>query len=280
MKSTASFLALFALGLTIAPAQAMDYTTDLYHLHHGDRPVPSPWVAQEDFADVHAVDVVYGQVGGKPVTGYLAHGKGPGPRPAIMVIHEWWGLNDNIKTMTRRLASLGYTVLAVDLFGAVATTPEAAREQMQKALGDPGLLQENLRQAYRYLEEKEKAPKIASLGWCFGGSWSLQAALLYPKELDAAVIYYGGNLVTDSQALASLEMPILGIFGGLDTSPNVDTVRTFETNLHRLGKRAAVYIYDDANHAFANPSGMNYNAPAARSAWIKTVGFLREYLGS
>ncbi len=91
------------------------------------------------------------------------------PLPGIIVIHEWWGLNDNIKAMTRRLAGEGYVVLAVDLYGgATAETPEAAQALMTALLAEPEAARRNLRQAYDYLEKYALAPRIASLGWCLG----------------------------------------------------------------------------------------------------------------
>src|SRR5690606_37348723 len=102
------------------------------------------------------------------------------PLPGVIVIHEWWGLNDNIKAMTRRLAGEGYVALAVDLYGgATAATPEQAQSLMAAMLADPDAARHNLQQAYDYLDKYAFAPRIASIGWCLGGGWSLQTALLY-----------------------------------------------------------------------------------------------------
>lgn len=255
------------------------YGDRLYLSHQQDRPVASAAITQAPAVEVEAQPVTYGTVNGEAVTGYLARPVDAAePLPGLIVIHEWWGLNDNIKMMTERLAGEGYTALAVDLFGQVADTPEAARAQVQAALQTPDVLQENLRQAYQYLEQDQNAPMIGSIGWCFGGSWSLQTALLFPEELDAAVIYYGGNLVTDPAQLEALQMPILGIFGGIDDNPPVETVREFESALNSLGKSVEIHIYEGADHAFANPSGTRYNAEAAEAAWEETTAFLEEHL--
>jgi len=200
------------------------------------------------------------------------------PYPAIIVIHEWWGLNDGVRAMADRLAGLGYIVLAVDLYGgATASNPADARELMLQVVENPDRASENIRQAYKFLEEIAGAPRIASLGWCFGGGWSLNAALLFPEELDAAVIYYGQ--VTDSEAkLGPLQMPILGHFAADDTSITVESARGFEQALENLGKNYEIEIYPDVKHAFANPSGRNYNAAAADKAWDHTVAFLDRHL--
>ncbi len=121
-----------------------------------------------------------------------------------------------------------------------------------------------------------QAPAIGVIGWCFGGGWALQTALLLPK-LDAAVIYYG-ELVTDSQALKKLETPVLGIFGAKDQGIPVEKVRSFETALKSLGKTAEIYIYENAGHAFANASGDRYVPEAAADAWQKTTRFLNQHL--
>lgn len=280
----ASFLLAIIVG-TVQPASgqftpAQQAAEQMMQSHTGDRPVASQIVAQTPSQPVDAASVTYGSVEGTPITGYLARpADATEPLPALIVIHEWWGLNDNIEMMTRRLAGEGYTALAVDLYeGNVAETPDEARSLSQTALENSSRLYENLRQAYQYLENEQSAPTIASIGWCFGGSWSLNTALLYPQELDAAVIYYGGRLVTDSEQLAPLEMPILGIFAGLDDNPSPEAVADFETALNSLDKTSEIHIYPDADHAFANPSGTRYDAEAAADAWNKTIAFLEQHL--
>jgi len=200
------------------------------------------------------------------------------PLPGIIVIHEWWGLNDNIKAMTRQLAAEGYVVLAVDLYGgATAETPEDAERLMAATLGEGDLTARNLRQAYDYLEKYALAPRVAAIGWCLGGAWSLETALLLPDMLDAMVMYYGLP-ITNRERLATLEMPVLGFFGGLDASIPVRQVQDFRSTLQELGKNAEVLIYPRADHAFANPSGGNYNAEAAEESWDKTLAFLARHL--
>lgn len=202
------------------------------------------------------------------------------PFPAIIVIHEWWGLNDGVRAMADRLAALGYIVLAVDLYGGeTATTSAEARELMMKVVENPDRANENIRQAYEFLRDTAGAPRIASLGWCFGGGWSLNTALLFPDDLDAAVVYYGQ--VTDSERkLEPLNVPILGIFAAEDTGVPVQTVRSFEKALEKLGKTYEIEIFPGVGHAFANPTGKNYNAEAAEKAWERTAAFLDNYLAA
>ncbi len=200
------------------------------------------------------------------------------PFPAIIVIHEWWGLNEGVRAMADRLAALGYIVLAVDLFGGdTASTPAQARQLMINVVENPDRATENIRQAYQFLKDTAGAPRIASLGWCFGGGWSLNTALLFPEELDAAVIYYGQ--VTDNEKkLEPLKVPILGIFAAEDRSIPVESVQGFEQALENLGKKYEIEIFPGVGHAFANPTGKSYNADAADKAWAQTVVFLDSHL--
>lgn len=205
--------------------------------------------------------------------GFYAHPTAEGSYPGVVMIHEWWGLNDNIKDMARQLAGQGYNVLAVDLYGEVAATPDRARELVSSINQETA--NQNLQAAAGFLRSKG-ANKIASLGWCFGGGQSLQLALS-GEELDATVIYYG-QLVTDQQRLASIDWPILGIFGDQDTSIPVENVNAFENALNANSIDNSIHIYPGVGHAFANPSGANYAPEETRDAWNKTLEFLNAHL--
>ncbi|MGF1535820.1 MAG: dienelactone hydrolase family protein [Elainellaceae cyanobacterium] len=286
MISLRKLLGLVLVGLMLVavgnacsqPSEAQRQSEAMSALHQADAPKSSPLVAQETMAD--GEDITYGEIGGVPLTGYLARpADAEGPLPGLIVIQEWWGLNDNIRAMARRLADQGYAALAVDLYDdQVAETPDEARTLVQAALDNPSRLEDNLSQAYGYLEGELSASKIASIGWCFGGTWSLNTALLFPQSLDAAVIYYGGGITTERDRLQTLEMPIQGHFGMLDSNPSPETAKEFEAVLTELGKPVEVYLYEDAGHAFANPSGTRYNAQAAELAWERTTTFLKEHL--
>ena len=218
--------------------------------------------------DVVAADVRYFE----DFSGTYAHPSVEGDYPGVVMIHEWWGLNQNIKDMASTLASQGYHVLAVDLHGTVATTPEQARAltgslDQQKALA-------NMNAALAFLKSKG-ATKTASLGWCFGGGQSLQLALNEP--LDATVIYYG-RLETNETMLSAITWPVLGIFGATDQSIPVATVNEFDAALTALGREHEINIYPGVGHAFANPSGANYAPNETKDAWDKTLAFLDKHL--
>lgn len=249
--------------------------------HQTDSPSASPIGQVEPTIAIDTETVQYATVAGQAINGYLAKPEGAAPGlPGIVMIHEWWGLNDNIEAMARRLAGEGYTVLAVDLYGGqIATAPDQARTLVRAVGADIASAQANLSQAYDFLVSQYEAPKVGSIGWCFGGGWSLQMGLLLPEQLDAMVMYYG-RVETDTETLASLEMPILGIFGAEDQAIPTEQVRTFEQALAALNKQANIYIYEGVGHAFANPSGQNYVAEAAEDAWDKTVRFFEMALAN
>ncbi len=202
--------------------------------------------------------------------------------PAVVMIHEWWGLNDNIKNMAETLAKEGYVVLAVDLYnGKVANTAESAQNLVSKVRENPSESINNLQHAVRYLASLENvdSSKIASLGWCFGGGQSLQLALNTEPEypLAATIIYYG-NLVSNQESISKIKWPVLGIFGDQDQSISVQSVKQFEDALNKNGITNEIYIYKGVGHAFANPSGDNYAPQETQDAWQKTVSFLNKYL--
>ncbi len=257
-----------------------DHVEKMAREHEGDQPVPSPATEESTEGVAFEREVVYATVDGEQSKGFLVLPEGGATgAPAMIVIHEWWGLNENIQTMARKLAAEGYVALAVDLYGGeVATDSEGARGLMMQSMARRGALEENLRQAYAFLEAQGTS-RVGSIGWCFGGGWSLNTALLLPEQLAAAVIYYG-RVKTEPAELETLTAPVLGIFGAEDQGIPVDSVRAFEKALNELGKEAEIHVYEGADHAFANPSGLRYQAEAAEDAWAKTLSFLAARLGA
>ncbi len=200
------------------------------------------------------------------------------PLPGVIVIHEWWGLTDGVRAMADRIAAEGYVVLAVDLFGGQSTrSPADARNLLVSVVENPALAEENIRQAYQFLVDSGQAPRIGALGWDFGGGWALNTAMMFPNDLDAAVIYYG-QVSSDEARLAPVSVPILGLFGAKDRGIPVDSVRQFEQKLEVLGKNYEIEIYPDAKHAFADPASANYDAAIAENAWARTLAFLDLHL--
>jgi carboxymethylenebutenolidase len=212
--------------------------------------------------------------GDETVQGVLYAPTGKGPFPALVVVHEYWGLNDWVKEQASRLADQGYVSLAVDLYrGKVATTPEMAHELMRGVPEDRA--KRDLHAAVEFLKSQSnvKKDRIGSIGWCMGGGYALDVALQEP-DLAAAVINYG-HLATDPEALKKINAPILGLFGGQDRGITPDDVHKFEQQLKQLGKKVDIKIYDDAGHAFENPNNKDgYRAADAADAQKRTVDFL------
>lgn len=198
------------------------------------------------------------------------------PMPAIVVIHEWWGLNDNVQHWADRFAAEGYAAVAVDLYeGTVAKTSDEAMAAMRKV--DPARSKEIMLAALAFLKDDPRiqATKRASIGWCFGGGKSLELALAAP-DLDAAVMYYG-HPELDPMALEKLKAPLLGIFGTKDKSIPPETVKKFDEALTAAKKEHVIVSYD-AEHAFANPSNPKYDEENAAKAWAEVQRFLAKYL--
>jgi carboxymethylenebutenolidase len=257
---------------------ALDNVDAMSREHAEDSSDASPAAEVPPGLPVDFDTLPYADVDNELAYGYLAFPSGViEPIPAIIMIHEWWGLNDNVRAMANRLAAEGYMVLAVDLYGgSVAETPGQARQLMLEVVENPAPAEENLRQALDFLGIAG-SPRIASLGWCFGGGWSLNSAMLFPEQIDASVIFYG-QVTDDEERLASIEAPVLGLFAAEDTGIKVEGVNDFGDAMQRLRKDLDLHIYPGVGHAFANPTGNNYDAEAAEDAWQKTVDFLAQHL--
>jgi carboxymethylenebutenolidase len=205
--------------------------------------------------------------------------EGKGPFPGILVIHEWWGLNDWVKEQASKLSDLGYVALAVDLYrGKVATTPDEAHEIMRGVPEDRAA--RDLHAAFEFLKSQAnvKKDRIASIGWCMGGGYSLDVALQEPT-LTADVVNYG-HLATDLRSLKNINASILGMFGGQDRGITVDDVKKFEQSMKQMGKKVEIVIYPNAGHGFENPNNdTGYRPTDAADAWKRTVKFLEETLG-
>ncbi len=197
------------------------------------------------------------------------------PAPTVILIHEWWGLNDQIRAVAAEYAKQGYIALAVDLYGKpAATTPDGAKALM--AATDPVVATQKLQASVDFLKKhKDATGKVGTVGWCFGGGWSLNTALA--ADVDAVVVYYG-NVKKTPEQVATLNAPLMGHFGTLDKSINKDMVSGFEQSLKTAGKTDYQIYWYEADHAFANPTGGRYDAEDAMLAWDRTMGFFDTHL--
>jgi carboxymethylenebutenolidase len=210
--------------------------------------------------------------------GYLARPADDGTYPAVVMIHEWWGLNENIRHMADILAGHGYVVFAVDLYdGQVATNSSRAAQLSGQVRENPDEAVSKMSRAVSGLRGMSyTTDQVASLGWCFGGGQSLQLSLS-EADLNATVVYYG-TLATDEETLQRIDAPVLGIFGSEDQVVGIESVREFDRTLDELGIDHEVYVYEGAGHAFANPSGESFRPDDTRDAWTRTLRFLDETL--
>jgi len=200
-----------------------------------------------------------------------------GPKSAkagLLMVHEWWGLNPHIKGTADAFGKLGYRVFAVDLYGGIAATkPKLARALMSGVKAEEA--EAKLVTALDALAVGGR--RIGTIGWCFGGGWSLRASLARPKLVEATCIYYG-QTVNDPAQLAKLKGGrVLGIFAKLDGWITPAKVKVFDEALTKAGVEHVTRIFD-ADHAFANPSQKRFHRPSARTAWAATVKFFKTCL--
>jgi carboxymethylenebutenolidase len=188
----------------------------------------------------------------------------------LLIFPEWWGLNTYIKKEAERYFHelKDVNVLALDLYdGKVATTQEEAAKLVQ------AVDEERIKQIItRAIGRCGPDGRIATLGWCFGGGWSLQTAIMGGDKVTGCVMYYGMP-EEDLNALKKLQAPVLGIFGNKDEHITPEIVNKFEADMKKLGKEIKLYRYE-ADHAFANPSNPHHDKEAADDAFRKTVSFL------
>ena len=191
----------------------------------------------------------------------------------LIVIQEWWGLNENIKMESDKYyTDLGdVNVIAVDMYdGKVAATPDSAMKLMRGA--DMGRMTAIMQGAIKYAGSKAS---IYSVGWCFGGMWSLQTAILAGPQAKGSVMYYG-RPENNMDKLKSIQCDIIGFFGNLDQSPSPTMVNDFEKNMKEAGKNLSVNRYQ-AGHGFANPSNPSYNAAAKEDSYAKAIAFFKAH---
>jgi carboxymethylenebutenolidase len=191
----------------------------------------------------------------------------------LIVIQEWWGLNDNIKMEADQyFKDLGdVNVMAVDMYdGKVAATPDSAMKLMRGA--DMNRMVALIQGAVKHAGAKAS---IYSVGWCFGGMWSLQTAIIAGPQAKGSVMYYG-RPEANMEKLKSIQCDIIGFFGNLDQSPSPAMVNTFEDNMKLAGKNLTAYKYE-AGHGFANPSNPSFNAAAKNDSYSKAIAFLKAH---
>jgi carboxymethylenebutenolidase len=221
-------------------------------------------------ADAPRTETVQFPGGTETVSGFLAMPEKPGRYPALVVVHEWWGLTDWVKDQAQKLAEQGYIALAVDLYkGQVTTDPEVAHELMRGLPQDRAV--SDLKAGFAYLATRKDVDRdhIGSIGWCMGGGDALQLAIHEP-HLAACVVNYGA-LPTDPNDIQQIFAPVLGSFGANDRGITPTDVQGFEKTMRGMNRRIDVKIYDGAGHGFENSTNTaGYRPDAAADAWEST----------
>ncbi len=271
-------VAILALALAAASCQRDEH-------QHGSRETAAPPAVTGTTSPPPAAPnaggatelVAYGEASGHlalPAAGTGAEAK----KPAVIVIQEWWGVDDWIKEQSARFASRGYVALAPDLYrGRTAKSPDEAHELMRGMPEDRAMA--DLKAAVDYLAARPDVDpnRIGVIGWCMGGGYALKLATA-DRRLRATAVNYG-SVITDTDAITRINSQILGSFGGEDRGIPTDDVKKFAASLTQYGKLADIKIYDGAGHAFMNPNNKEgYDAAAAQDAWTRIDGFFERLL--
>lgn len=212
------------------------------------------------------------------VHAYLSIPEGKDTVPAIILIHEWWGLTDWMKQNARSFARNGYAALALDLYrGKVTTLPDEARKMKTEL--PKARVSQDVRAAFRFLQQQQNISpeKIGAIGWCMGGEYSLKAAAEI-SELASTIVVYG-ELLNDSSSIKAINCPVLGIFGEADASVTPAKVKVFQDAALSYEKQFEMEMYPNARHAFMNPNNeAGYSVLAASGAWIRIFTFIEKTL--
>ncbi|HKQ97134.1 MAG TPA: dienelactone hydrolase family protein [Candidatus Polarisedimenticolia bacterium] len=224
------------------------------------------------------------QVRGEPVKAYVSQPLKAGTFPGVVVVHEWWGLNAQIKGVADRAAEDGYVVIAPDLYRGKLGTDAGIAHELMRGLNENYAL-DVVEQAILWLRASEagtvkRAPgqemPVGVLGFCMGGRIALATALK-PADIQSIAMFYG-SVETQRDALKPLHVPLLGIFGNEDHGIPLDQIKAFEAALKESGKQATVLVYPGVGHAFFNEERPGYDKEVAFDAWERTRMFLKETL--
>ena len=216
------------------------------------------------------------QNGREKITAFLALTSHPSRQRAVIVIHEWWGLNDWVKEQATNLAANGYIVLAVDLYRGKVTANASEARKLKRDLREDRAIRD-LKAAFDYLASRPDVDltHISSMGWSMGGGMALQLAIHEPR-VAACVVHYG-SLPTELVDIQKINAQVLGIFGVLDRGIPPGKVRTFENGMKAAKKSVDIKIYDGVGHAFQNPANKTgYRPEAAADAWLRTITFFEK----
>jgi carboxymethylenebutenolidase len=242
-----------------------------------DEPQASTSPELEAEEELRAAVIEYPDSNGETLTGYLAYQPEREPSPAVVVIQEWWGLNEHIKDIANRFAQEGFVALAPDLYhGVVTTEPDEARKLVME-LSMPEAVKE-IQQAVGFLQAQEyvSSAKVGIVGFCMGGGLVLQTAL-QEDDLAAGIVFYGSPLKSDQAR--QVKAPILTFIGTEDRIP-VSGVESMHAAFDEAGIENEFHVYEGAPHAFFNDTRPSYNPEASADAWPRSLKWFRDHFNS
>jgi carboxymethylenebutenolidase len=212
------------------------------------------------------------------VPGFVAAPEKSGRYPAVIVVHDWWGLTDWVKQQTQNLAAQGFVTLAVDLYGGKVPADAAEAQQLSDSVSsDQAVLKLMAGIVFLATRNDVERDRIGVVGWSMGGGYALRLATHVP-QIAAAVDNYG-EVPTDPNEVQQIGAAVLGNFGADDKGVTPTDVQGFEKTMKNLNRRVDLKIYDGAGHSFENPNNKDaYRPEAAQDAWNRTVAFLTKSL--
>ena len=258
------------------PTSSMEIDLGEFADHKYDTPVSTEGAKRAPVAKVESTEVVYGQSGDQVHRGYLSRPVARDTTSALIVIHEWWGLNEDIHAMTEQLAALGYTALAVDLYdGNSATQVRAAYELSTNLSSNEERGTGKSEGSLRLFRNRDGCNQDWGHWLVSGWQMVTEDSTHVTGEIDATVIYYG-SLTDDKNKLATLDMPIIGFVGTRDRLHK--EFIAFDENMKELGKDASIHIYEGQSMRLRMHPAPSMNRFAAEDSWEKTVKFLKAHL--
>ncbi len=248
------------------------------------------WFASMANAEVRTREVQYKQ-GETVLQGFIAWDDAvQGRRPGVLVVHEWWGLNDHARAQAKRLAAAGYVGFALDMFGKgkVTTHPKEAQAFMAEAQKDPAALTARFHAALEHLKQDPHvdAEQIAAIGYCFGGSVVLDQARS-GADLDGVVSFHGMLATKTPAERGKVRAKILVLTGAVDPFVPAEQVEAFTKEMKAADAKFQVVTFLNAKHGFTNPNAgkagldaLEYNAEADNKSWVAMLGFFKEVFPS
>ena len=212
---------------------------------------------------------------GKSIPGYLA--EPANPKGGMIVIQEWWGLNDDIRGIADRYAAEGFLAFAPDLYhGTLATEPDEARKLAMSL--ERQIAAEEIDAVIDWMKAERGIGKVGCVGFCMGGGLTLATALRPTSNVDAAHVYYGGGM-PDAAQLETIRVPVMGSYGSLDQGIPKEAVDGLRDALGRAGTPNDILLYEGAQHGFFN-AGPAHNPDAAQHSWERSLEWFNQHVAS